>query len=218
MLSRPLSEVNSSGFPRISQKSARHSRKFTETGFSLLEIIVVLAVMAIVLGFAVVGTTSSLPGYKADAAMDQVVSQLRSARMRAISQRHEVQVQFSGTNQLIITDIVLKGAAPPPVTIDFEGGAKFALVTGLPDTPMASGGGTSTTPPLSAIYFAGISNGPPLMKFTTTGAFVDNGNSFVDGTVFLAIGQKANTARAVTVLGATGRIRPYHYDGTKWQQ
>ena len=206
------------GSPRISLSFTRHSRKSEESGFSLVETVVVLGIIAITLGFAVIGTTSSLPGYKSDAAMDQVVSQLRSARLRAISQRHEVQVQFSGDHQLIITDIVLKGAAPAPVTVDFEGGAKFVLVSGVPDTLMASGGGTATTPPISAIYFGGIANGPPVMKFTTTGAFVDNANSFVDGTVFLAIGQNASTARAITVLGATGRIRPYHYDGTTWQQ
>jgi hypothetical protein len=56
------------------------------------------------------------------------------------------------------------------------------------------------------------------MKFTTTGAFIDAGNTFVNGTVFLGVPGQPSTARAVTVLGATGRVRQYHWDGTRWQE
>jgi type II secretory pathway pseudopilin PulG len=157
MSSRLLSEVDSSGSPRVSLSFTRHSRKSKESGFSLVETVVVFGVIAITFSFAVTGTTSTFPRYKADAAMDQVVSQLRSARLRAISQRHDVQVQFSGDHQLIISDIVLKGAAPAPVTIDFEGGAKFVLVSGLPHTPMASGGGSMQAPLVGEISFSVIS-------------------------------------------------------------
>jgi hypothetical protein len=57
------------------------------------------------------------------------------------------------------------------------------------------------------------------MKFTTNGSFIDGGNTLVNGTVFLGIlGGRPSTARAITILGATGRVRPYHYDGTAWQE
>jgi len=56
------------------------------------------------------------------------------------------------------------------------------------------------------------------MKFTTTGAFVDAGNTFVNGTVFVGITGQPRTARAITILGATGRVRQYHWDGTQWQE
>jgi hypothetical protein len=116
-----------------------------------------------------------------------------------------------GTNQLTITELWLVGAPPPPTTYTFEGGAIYVVLPGLPDTPMAFGNS-------SPVYFENLSGGPPIMKFTTNGSFIDGGNTLVNGTVFLGIPGKNQSARAVTILGATGRVREYHYDGTQWQE
>jgi len=56
------------------------------------------------------------------------------------------------------------------------------------------------------------------MQFTTNGSFVDSGNTLVNGTVFLGIPGNQSTARAVTILGGTGRVREYHWDGAQWQE
>jgi hypothetical protein len=40
----------------------------------------------------------------------------------------------------------------------------------------------------------------------------------VNGTVFVGVPGLPYTARAVTILGATGRIRSYHWNGTTWQE
>jgi prepilin-type N-terminal cleavage/methylation domain-containing protein len=180
-------------------------------GFSLLEGMVVLAIIAIVSAMAIISFTNILPNSRANAAMAQLVSQLRSARETAISHRCEVQVQFVGTNQLTITQIWLVGTPPPPVTVSFEGGATYQVYNTVPDTPEAFGNA-------SAVYFEGITGGPPLMKFTTNGSFINAGNAFVNGTVFLGLTGKSTTARAVTILGATGRVRQYHWDGSQWQE
>ena len=87
----------------------------------------------------------------------------------------------------------------------------FTAAPAVPDTPMGFGNG-------APIMFGGIAGGPPIMKFTTNGSFIDAGNTLVNGTVFLGIAGKPSTARAVTILGATGRVRQYHYDGTQWQE
>lgn len=183
----------------------------SEGGFSLIEAIVVIAVILIVGAMTILGFGTVLRGAKANSAMNQLVSQLRSARERAIAHRCEVQVQFVGTNQVTVSELWAAGTPPPPVTVSFEGGAAFQLFNSLPDTPMAFGNS-------SAVYFGGLSGGPPVMKFTSTGALIDGGNSFVDGTVFLGITGKPSTARAVTILGSTGRVRQYHWDGTLWQE
>lgn len=183
-------------------------------GFSLLEGLIAVAIIMTVMGMALINYSTILPNYKANTAMDQVLSQLRSARERAISHRIEVQVQFVGTNQMTLTEIWFVGAAPPPTTVTFEGGAKymvFAAAPVVPDTPMGFGNN-------AAIYFGGVNGGPPIMKFTSNGAFIDGGNTLVNGTVFLGMTGKPSTARAVTVLGATGRVRAYHYDGAQWQE
>ena len=38
-----------------------------------------------------------------------------------------------------------------------------------------------------------------------------------NGTVFMGMLPDVRSARAVTVLGATGRIRGYRYDGRNWK-
>jgi len=178
-----------------------------------LEALVAISIIMIVSAMAIISFSSVVPNHKANSAMDQVLTQLRSARARAIAHRCEVQIQFVGTNQLTITEVWLKGAPPPPATVSFEGGANYMVFNGLPDIPAPYNFGNA-----SAINFGGVAGGPPVMKFTTNGSFIDGGNTLVNGTVFLGIPGNSQTARAVSVLGATGRVRQYHWDGTRWQE
>ena len=184
-----------------------------QPGFSLMEILVAVAIISIILGMALLNYGNILPNLKANSAMDQLLYQLRSARERAIAHRREVQVQFVGTNQLTITEIWLLGTAPPASTVSFEGGAQYIILPGVPDLPAPFNFG-NTAP----VYFGGVSGGPPIMKFSTTGALVDGGNTLVNGTVFMGIPGRPSTARAISILGATGRVREYHWDGSQWQE
>jgi prepilin-type N-terminal cleavage/methylation domain-containing protein len=184
-----------------------------QQGFSLLELLVALGIISVVLAMAVLNYGTILPNYKANSAMDQMLYQLRSARERAISHRREVQVQFVGNNQLTITELWPVGTAPPPTTVTFEGGAQYITFGAIPDIPAPYNFGNA-----APVFFAGQSGGPPIMKFSTTGAFIDGGNTLVNGTVFMGIPGKASTARAISVLGATGRVREYHWDGSQWQE
>jgi prepilin-type N-terminal cleavage/methylation domain-containing protein len=185
----------------------------SQQGFSLLEILVAVAIISVVLVMAMLNYGSILPNYKANSAMDQVLSQMRSARERAISHRREVQVQFIGTNQLQMSELWTLGTPPVERPVSFEGGAQFIVFSSVPDLPAPYNFGNS-----APIYFGGLSGGPPIMKFSATGAFIDGGNSLVNGTVFLGIPGKPSTARAISILGATGRVREYHWDGTQWQE
>ncbi len=184
-----------------------------QLGFSLMELLVAVAIISVILGMALLNYGNILPNFRANSAMDQLLYQLRSARERAIAHRREVQVQFVGTNQLTITEIWLLGTAPPASTVSFEGGAQYIILPGVPDLPAPFNFG-NTVP----VYFGGLSGGPPIMKFSTTGAFIDGGNTIVNGTVFMGIPGKPSTARAISVLGATGRVREYHWDGSQWQE
>ena len=184
-----------------------------QLGFSLMELLVAVAIISVILGMALLNYGNILPNFRANSAMDQLLYQLRSARERAIAHRREVQVQFVGTNQLTITEIWLLGTAPPASTVSFEGGAQYIILPGVPDLPAPFNFG-NTVP----VYFGGLSGGPPIMKFSTTGALIDGGNTLVNGTVFMGIPGKPSTARAISILGATGRVREYHWDGSQWQE
>ncbi|HVH69974.1 MAG TPA: prepilin-type N-terminal cleavage/methylation domain-containing protein [Candidatus Dormibacteraeota bacterium] len=180
-------------------------------GFSLVEGMVVIFIIMVFVGMAILNLTDILPNAKANSAMAEVVAQLRTARERAISCRCEVQVQFTGTNQITTTEIWTAGNPPPPVTYTWGNSTQFMVFGALPDTPMLFGN-------VAPVYIGGQAGGPGTMKFATNGAFIDAGNNFLNGTIFLGIAGKPSTARAVTILGATGRVRQYHWDGAQWQE
>jgi prepilin-type N-terminal cleavage/methylation domain-containing protein len=182
-----------------------------QSGFTMVELIIVVGIIGVLAGVAIFNLMAILPGFRANQAMNQVFSQLRAARELAISQRREVQIQFVGTNTMQFTELELVGANKVFPPISWEGGSTYTFIAATGDTPMAFG-------TCGAICFENISGGPPTMKFTPSGTLVDGGNTLLNGTVFLGVPGNVATARAVTVLGATGRVRQYHWDGTTWQE
>jgi hypothetical protein len=78
-------------------------------------------------------------------------------------------------------------------------------LNGIPDTPDTFGAGR-------AVNFGG----PTTVWFLADGSLSDANNVPVSGTVFLGIPNQVLTARAVTVLGPTGRIQSYRWDGRAW--
>jgi prepilin-type N-terminal cleavage/methylation domain-containing protein len=183
----------------------------TQKGYSLLEGLAALAVIGVVSGMTLLGFQTVLPNSKANSATDQLLYQLRSARETAIAHRCEVQVQFVGNNQLTLTQIWTVGNPPAPVTTNLQGGAQYLLYAGLPDLPAPYNFGNA-----APIYFQATAGGPPLMKFTTNGSFINVGGTTINGTIFLGLPGNSSTARAISILGATGRVREYHWTGTAW--
>ena len=200
-----------------------------ERGFSFLELVVVVGIITILAAFAVISTTSSTFNSRANAATDSVITQLRVARQMAISMRRNVLVQITAPNQIQLTVETLPGENPAtpiaPVYLNdnAQGGAQFYLFQGLPDTPMNFGNS-------QAISFAPASGGAAGLSvmFSTSGTLVGStltsgfatvgNNNPVNATLFIGLPGHQNTARAVTVLGATGRVRSYYWTGSSWQE
>jgi prepilin-type N-terminal cleavage/methylation domain-containing protein len=180
-------------------------------GFTLLEVIVVIAISFGLTSMAILQFRSLLPGMRANAAMNQVVSQLRVARDTAIAQRRNVQILFPGPNQIQLQRFEQPTGVTPFPPVFFEGGAQFTLFPGLPDTP--SGFGND-----GAIVFGGIIGGPATMQFLSDGTFTDDTGQPINGTIFVGVPNRPATARAVTIMGATGRFRPYSWNGSAWVQ
>ena len=202
-----------------------------QSGFSLIELITVVLVAFVLMGAAVVLTNGTQRAYKANVARDLVVTQLRYARELATSKRRNVRVDFTPPNQLQVTVQYLPGEAPgnpiAPVFLNnadhgLTNGSQFYLFPALPDTPMAFGN-------TQAINLAQPSGGGAWgVMFTTSGALVGTsslaamnliGNSNpVNASIFIGIPGTTTTARAVTVLGSTGRVRSYTWTGTQWAE
>jgi Tfp pilus assembly protein FimT len=200
-----------------------------EQGFSLVEMVMVVALAFTVMAFAVMNTVGSSQNARANAAMDAVISQLRQAREIAIAKRRNVQVQFTAPNQIQLTILTLPGEVVPPVIAptylndNVPGGLTFSVLAGLPDTPMNFGNSTA----ISLQQPTG--GGAWTVMFTTSGAFCGTAqsaatlyqatnNNPVNASLFLGVVGKPTTARAVTVFGATGRVRSYNWTGSSWQE
>ncbi|MGB8474330.1 MAG: prepilin-type N-terminal cleavage/methylation domain-containing protein [Candidatus Acidiferrum sp.] len=207
----------------------RKSTRQAEHGFSLLEMVVVLLLAFVVMAFAIMSTVGSSENAKANSAMTTVISQLRQARELAIAKRRNVELEFTAPNEIQLTVLTLPGEAVPtpipPVYLNGNGtgGAIFYVFPTLPDTPMGFGNST----PISLQQPTG--GGAWSVMFTTSGALVGSAqaaaslyqatnNNPVNASVFLGIPGRTSTARAVTVFGATGRVRSYYWNGGSWQE
>jgi prepilin-type N-terminal cleavage/methylation domain-containing protein len=180
----------------------------SQSGYSLLEMMLVVGISGVVSAMALFEIGNARPAFKGDGAMRAVIAQLNTARALAIAQRRNIQVTFTGGNMigLIRRNVPAANGTTVLASIPMEGGVTFALTTGVPDTPDAFGNS-------SAAYFTG---GTTDVYFTTDGTLINASGSPVNGTVFLALSNQPRSTRAVTVMGATGRIRGFKWNGTTW--
>jgi prepilin-type N-terminal cleavage/methylation domain-containing protein len=193
------------------------NKKKQMRGFTLLECVVVVALAAVMMGLAIVNASHSLEESKATSAATAVLSQMRLARMLAISQRRNVAVTFvtrsSPPNHLEQVDIqvlALPGEAEYPVqTVPLPSGTQFVLEPGVPDTPMNLGNG-------SAVYFSGRYKRSMVMQFTPGGSFLDENADVLNGTIFVGVPGNPGTARAVTVMGGAGHSQLFTWNGSQW--
>ncbi|MFI5056559.1 MAG: Tfp pilus assembly protein FimT/FimU [Candidatus Acidiferrales bacterium] len=185
-------------------------------GFSFVEVLIVIGAISIMTVLALPLMQNSVPSLRANAAMDQVIRLIRSARHSAISDRRITQINFIGNNQIQLLQVPPTGGAAVALDIPstLEGGAQF-LQFAIPDTPM---GFNACNQPLCFTSQALPGGGVPVAQFLSDGSFGTALGLPANASILIGIPGKTYTARAITILGATGRIRPYHWDGTLWQE
>jgi Tfp pilus assembly protein FimT len=188
---------------------AHRSRFSTESGYSLVELLIVVGLIAVAGGM----TAAMLPSAKrtaaADGEMQRIVATMRGARDLAVSSRRNVIVAFPSRQLTVAREE--RGATgavtgtTPITTLTLEGGFDYRLFTGLPDTPDAFGTASATS-------FSGATS----VLFTPEGDLVDQTSDPVNGTLFIGRQGETASARAITVLGVTGLVTGYRWDGGRW--
>lgn len=197
----------------VSAMKARAQR-----GFSMIELMIALTIILIVSAIAITQLTPNLQQARVDAAMREVIATFRQAREYAIANRRYVQVSFPANNQIQVTQmntltpgagvvntVITTVTIAPPLVFNLDG---------MPDTPDAYGNG-------GPIVFEGVVNGPVGgMLFQSDGEFLDGATFLpINGSVFMGIPGQQSTARAVTILGTTGRVRGWKSNGNvTWYQ
>jgi len=176
-----------------------------QDGYSLLEVLVAVTLVGLLSAMTVVQIGSVRPGLQSDGAMRRVMAELNAARETAISQRRLIEVTFQGSTRVIVTRHEIPNGATVLLDVPFEGGVQYGLVSGVVDTPDAFGNS-------SPVSFGAATR----VMFNTEGMLVDAAGLPVNGTVFLAIPNQPLSLRAVTVLGTTGRVRGFKWNGGQW--
>jgi Tfp pilus assembly protein FimT len=175
-------------------------------GFSTVELVVVLGIIAVAAGVAMVAMPGAVLTAKSDSGATRVMSVLRAVREEAISQRRNIRVAFTDPNRIVVSRVEVPGPGTTVInTVLLEDGIRFLKFDGVPDTPDAFGNATATS-------FGAATT----IAFTSEGQLIDQHGDPINGTVLLGRYNDPNTARAVTIFGPTALIRQWRWDGRAW--
>jgi prepilin-type N-terminal cleavage/methylation domain-containing protein len=183
-------------------------------GFSLVELLMVVAIIAILGGIAMGVTNDVIRTAKGKSGAQQLASFLKRHRELAISRRRNIEIAFTAPNRVTSTQRAVpdppNALGPSTVleTMFLEGQIEYRKfpVIGL-DTPDAFG-----SP--AAVNLGGAN---PVM-FTSEGTFADVNGDPINATLLLGVANLPNTANAVTIIGTTATLRLWRWDGARWVQ
>lgn len=190
------------------------SRHRTAQGFSLIELLMVVAIIAVLGGIAMGVTSNVVRNAKGKSGAQQLASFLKRHREMAISRRRNIEVAFTVPNRVTTQQRAIPNppaplGAPTPLENTYLEGQmtynKFGTIA--LDTPDLFG-----SP--AAINVGALA---PVM-FTSEGMFTDANGDPVNATILLGIPNQTSTASAVTIIGTTATIRVWKWDGRQWVQ
>jgi len=192
-------------------------------GFSLIEMMAVIGITLIVSAMAVMTLQPDLQNSRVTNAYNITLMALRQTRDISISQRQVYFVTF--THNAVPPDTITvtqAGTGNVVNTYQLPLDLAFTVVTGIPTgagkTPDGFGNGGT------AIAFdQGVGGGNPnVVYFYPDGSAQDVNGNINNGVLYIARPGFLFTSRAITLWGATGRLRGwrlYQDSGTKyWRQ
>jgi len=180
-------------------------KPLSSAGYSLVEAGIVIMALLIIASFALPEFNTMRRRMSGDAALNQTVAQLRHGRELAISQRRNIELRFADERRIDLVRLEIPNGSTVLSTVILDGNVEFRLFDDLPDTPDSFGKG-------SAVDFGGTER----LTFLSDGTLVNEDGNPVNGSVFLGLADHAETARAVTIIGSTGRVRGYRWTGKCW--
>lgn len=183
-----------------------------QRGFSLIELFFVIAMVLIITAGALVQFVPVLKRARAENALQTTLGQVRNARGLAIDQRRKYRLSFLAPRTIQLDQVVVDPVTKIQSflfvsTIDLPLDTQFIAISGIP----TSGSGTTpdslpTTGP--AIDFSVDFGGSGTqIFFQPDGRALDSANRLNNGVVYVARSGELMSSRAVSVLGATGRVK-----------
>jgi len=180
-----------------------------ERGFTLVEMMIVVAVAGVLAAVAIGMSTTAVTMSKGEAGAAQLDGFLKRHREMALARRRDIEIQFDPPNRVrSVQRWGVGDANTDPIdleTLTLEGGIEFRVFDGMPDTPNAFGNG-------NAVTLGGLE---PVM-FASEGMFMDVAGNPINATISLGIEDDPLTATAVTILGTTATIERWRWNGASW--
>jgi prepilin-type N-terminal cleavage/methylation domain-containing protein len=190
-------------------------------GFSLIEMMVVVALIMIVMAFSIMAIQPALKQGHLTEAYNQTLMALRQARDISVAQRQIYFVTLNNgvqPNSITITQgstgaLTATYFLPSDVAFDAEPGLPTSPVV-FPTTPDGFGAG-ATAIDFDQGIVGGVKN---VIYFYPDGSAEDAIGNVNNGVVYLARPGFIDTSRAITLWGATGRLRGWHVykNGAQW--
>ncbi len=188
------------------------SRK-SQSGFSIAELVVTVGVLMVGGGIAIMNISGALRGAHVETAYQNTLNQMRFARQVAIDKRTVCRVDFAAPGTISVTQAFADGTPVQTETITLPADVQYTIVAGMPKPPAATPDnlGNGNTP----IDFDRVAGGSgTTIFFQPDGSALDAAGRVNDGVIYVARPNELNGARAITLLGTTGRIRGWRL-GTK---
>jgi prepilin-type N-terminal cleavage/methylation domain-containing protein len=191
-------------------------------GFSLLEMMAVISIGLIVAVMSMVTLQPTLKATRETNAYNTTLMAMRQARDIAVAQRQVYYVTFTH-NTIPPDQVTVTQGATGVVTTTFNlpNDVAFQVQTGLPGagkTPDSFGSGG-----LAIDFDQGVAGGAKnMVYFYPDGTSEDVNGNMNNGVIYIARSNDLYSSRAITVWGATGRLRGwrlYNNSGTAyWRQ
>jgi prepilin-type N-terminal cleavage/methylation domain-containing protein len=166
-----------------------------DQGFTLIEVLVTIAILGILSGLAIPGFSGWLPGYRLKGAARDLYSNLQLAKMGAVKERADWAVVFAGSSYQVVSGYGSSNQVQKTVTLsDYGSGVSF-------------GAGGSSPPAVSGEVTANSSN-----------PVVFNSRGFTTGTspVTAYLKNSKNTCYAVGTW-ASGAVVLRKWSGSVWK-
>ena len=183
-----------------------------QRGFSAIELLIVIAIALIISAGAMIQFMPVLRSARAENALQTTLGQVRNARGLAIDQRAKYRISFLAPRTIQLDQIKTDPLGVQTITfvssIALPTDTQFIAIAGIP-----TGGATPDALPTfgNAIDFS-VDNGGggTTLYFQPDGRILDAANRLNNGVVYVARPGELLSSRAVSVLGATGRVKGWH--------
>jgi prepilin-type N-terminal cleavage/methylation domain-containing protein len=176
-------------------------------GFSLIELIIVIAIAMVASSIAFINLTPAIKDARVSSSVNTALATVRRAREEAVSKRRVYVVTFTAPGTVQVSQNSSLGT--PLVTMALPTDITFVADPSLP-SPGPDGFGAGKV----AIDFdQGVSAGSKTqIYFQPDGSALDSANNVNNGVLYIGRAGELGSSRALTLWGATGRLRAWRID------